>query len=150
MTDTALEPSLIDRVSRLADTAGDVRDSIARSRNAVIDHLANLENEASALASETRKLLRSLPPAQFIEPKDFAVEVEGWCEILHCAYETAAVGAGWETNPACRGLWADVPEANKITMRAAVTPLVRHMHILSTEIGRLTDEVLKGREAADV
>lgn len=48
------------------------------------------------------------------------MRVEAACEVMHDAYEKAAVGAGWETNPASRKPWADVPEANKATMRAAV------------------------------
>jgi hypothetical protein len=43
---------------------------------------------------------------------------------MHDAYEQAALGAGWETNPASRKPWADVPEANKATMRAAVIALL--------------------------
>jgi hypothetical protein len=50
--------------------------------------------------------------------------VEEACEVMHDAYEQAALGAGWETNPASRKPWADVPEANKATMRAAVIALL--------------------------
>lgn len=50
--------------------------------------------------------------------------VEEACEVMHDAYERAAVGAGWETNPASRKPWAEVPEANKSTMRAAVSALL--------------------------
>lgn len=46
------------------------------------------------------------------------------CEVMHDAYEKAALGAGWETHPASRKPWADVPEANKATMRAAVAALI--------------------------
>ena len=52
-----------------------------------------------------------------------SVDVETICELMHDAYERAAVGAGWETNPHSRKPWADVPEANKATMRAAVSAL---------------------------
>ena len=51
--------------------------------------------------------------------------IDEFCEVMHDAYERAAVGAGWETNPASRKPWADVPESNKITMRAAVMSLLR-------------------------
>lgn len=51
-------------------------------------------------------------------------DIERYCELLHNAYEKAAVGSGWETNPASRKPWALVPEANKATMRAAVAALV--------------------------
>jgi hypothetical protein len=52
------------------------------------------------------------------------MDIETACEIMHDAYEKAAVGAGWETNPASRKPWSDVPEANKATMRAAVGALL--------------------------
>lgn len=50
--------------------------------------------------------------------------LEAACEVMHDAYERAAVGAGWETNPASRKPWASVPTANKATMRAAVGALL--------------------------
>ncbi len=53
-----------------------------------------------------------------------AERVERYCEIMHDAYEKAAVGAGWETQQASRKPWADVPDANKETMRAAVGALL--------------------------
>ena len=56
-----------------------------------------------------------LPPDEYVEAA---------CEVMHDAYEKAAVGAGWETQAASRKPWADVPEANKETMRAAVTALL--------------------------
>lgn len=52
------------------------------------------------------------------------VDVEAACEVMHDAYEAAAAGAGWETNPESRKPWAEVPEANKETMRAAVRALL--------------------------
>jgi hypothetical protein len=53
-----------------------------------------------------------------------AVDVERLCVVMHDAYEAAAVQAGWETQARSRKPWADVPEANKATMRAAVTALL--------------------------
>ena len=53
--------------------------------------------------------------------------IEHYCEVMHDAYEEAAVGAGWETNPESRVAWADVPESNKETMRAAVRALVKEI-----------------------
>lgn len=50
--------------------------------------------------------------------------IEHYCEVMHDAYEKAAVGAGWETQQASRKPWVDVPEANKATMRAAVAALL--------------------------
>jgi hypothetical protein len=48
---------------------------------------------------------------------------------MHDAYEKAAVGAGWETQAASRKPWADVPEANKETMRAAVAALLKWLDV---------------------
>ena len=50
--------------------------------------------------------------------------IEQACIVMHDAYEKAAVGAGWETQAASRKPWADVPEANKATMRVAVEALL--------------------------
>jgi hypothetical protein len=61
------------------------------------------------------------------ETTDFVIPeeaVEQLCEVMHDAYERAAVGAGWETQQASRKPWADVPEANKATMRVAVRALL--------------------------
>jgi len=46
--------------------------------------------------------------------------VEALCRLSHEAYERAAAESGWATNPASRTDWNDVPEANKIAMRASV------------------------------
>ena len=56
--------------------------------------------------------------------------IENCCEVMHDAYEKAAAGAGWETNPASRKPWADVPEANKVTMRAAVGALLEYVDVI--------------------
>lgn len=54
-----------------------------------------------------------------------AVWVDECAEVLHDAYERAAVVHGWETNPASRHKpWGEVPEANKATMRTAVRILL--------------------------
>jgi hypothetical protein len=54
-----------------------------------------------------------------------AAWVDECSEVLHDAYERAAVVHGWETNPASRHKpWADVPDANKATMRTAVRILL--------------------------
>lgn len=61
-------------------------------------------------------------------PLPRGIGVEEACEIMHDAYEKAAVGAGWETQAASRKPWSDVPEANKVTMRAAVTALLEYLY----------------------
>lgn len=54
--------------------------------------------------------------------------IEGFCEVMHDAYEKAAAKAGWETNSESRVPWADVPDANKVTMRASVRALIDHIN----------------------
>lgn len=58
------------------------------------------------------------------EHVDEAADLERACEVLHDAYETAAIAAGWETQAASRKPWAEVPEPNKATMRVAVAALL--------------------------
>ncbi len=59
--------------------------------------------------------------------------VERLCEEMHDRYEAAAIEAGWETNPRSRVAWADVPEANKATMRAAVAPIAAEIEQMRAE-----------------
>jgi hypothetical protein len=53
--------------------------------------------------------------------------IDDLCKVLHDAYETAAIVQGWNTNPESQKPWVDVPEANKATMRYAVTELLIHI-----------------------
>lgn len=53
--------------------------------------------------------------------------IERACEVMHDAYEAAAVTAGWQTQERSRVPWSEVPEANKVTMRAAVAALLDHI-----------------------
>ena len=46
---------------------------------------------------------------------------------MHDAYEAAAAREGWETQERSRKPWAEVPDENKATMRAAVTALLEHL-----------------------
>ena len=46
--------------------------------------------------------------------------LEAACVAAHNAYEAAAHEAGWITNTQSRKPWAEVPEANKIAMRAGI------------------------------
>jgi hypothetical protein len=46
--------------------------------------------------------------------------VEEMCHASHDAYEQAASLAGWATNQASRVPWGEVPEANKVAVRAAM------------------------------
>lgn len=53
--------------------------------------------------------------------------VDHLCKVMHDAYEQAAVDAGWATQQASRKPWVDVPEANKVTMRASVQALLNEL-----------------------
>lgn len=55
------------------------------------------------------------------------VPVERLCEVMHDAYERAAVSEGWETQERSRKPWSDVPEANKATMRVSVLALLNEL-----------------------
>ena len=50
--------------------------------------------------------------------------LEHLAHALHDAYEAAAIESGWETQERSRKPWADVPDANKETMRRALTTLL--------------------------
>ena len=53
---------------------------------------------------------------------------------MHEAYEAAAAEAGWETQARSRVPWQDVPEANKVAMRAAYAAALRHAADVLTPI----------------
>lgn len=84
--------------------------------DAYFDHLNKMLLDAAsplmaeAVAAERERCARS--------------DVEAACEVMHDAYERAAATEGWETQERSRKPWADVPEANKATMRAAVGALL--------------------------
>lgn len=69
------------------------------------------------------------PPVGESPPAEADVEpvLERYCEVMHDAYEAAAIGEGWNTQEASRKPWRDVPEANRRTMRCAVKALMRHL-----------------------
>lgn len=56
-----------------------------------------------------------------------ATLIERACQVMHDAYEAAAIREGWETQERSRVAWADVPEANQATMRAAVSALLNYL-----------------------
>ena len=70
-----------------------------------------------------------------------AEQIEHLCEVMHDAYEAAAARNGWATQAASRKPWAEVPETNKATMRAAVVAVLAEY-----ERSRLIDGPLKGRD----
>lgn len=51
-------------------------------------------------------------------------QIETLCEVMHDAYEQAALETGWETQVSSRKPWSSVPEANKATMRVAVQSMI--------------------------
>lgn len=91
------------------------------------EEAAWLSMEADLTGKSPGEMLRVAyfdpPPPPPITDED----VEVACVVMHDAYEAAARGAGWETQEASRKPWADVPEANKATMRAAVGALLNHL-----------------------
>ena len=74
---------------------------------------------------ESRKALMEARLELEAEELEEAIEVA--CEVMHDAYEKAALGAGWETQESSRKPWPEVPEANKEAMRAAVRALLEHI-----------------------
>ena len=82
-------------------------------------------------ATEVRKLA-SQQRDEAVAERDAALaavtatpeNVERLCEVMHDAYERAAVLEGWDTNPESATAWAHVPEANKRTMRVAVAAML--------------------------
>jgi hypothetical protein len=66
-------------------------------------------------------------------------EIERCCEAMHGAYETAAAAAGWATQERSRKPWAEVPEANKTTMRTAVpVAMTRALEFVAARGGTMT------------
>lgn len=55
--------------------------------------------------------------------------VERLCLTMHNAYEEAAVREGWQTQERSRKPWAEVPDANKATMRVAVRAMLHEIGI---------------------
>lgn len=72
-------------------------------------------------------------------------EVEGLreaaCEVMHDAYEAAAIQMGWQTQERSRNPWVDLPEANKATMRAAVDALLGWLAAHAPEADRADGHV---------
>ena len=56
--------------------------------------------------------------------------LEAAAQVMHEAYEEAASRVGWQTQQASRKPWAEVPEANKLTMKSAVQALLKWQIVL--------------------
>jgi hypothetical protein len=65
--------------------------------------------------------------------------VRAAAEAAHDAYERRAAEVGWETQARSRVAWADVPEANKRAMYAAMDAAAPH---LTADLVRELDEAL--------
>lgn len=76
--------------------------------------------------------------------------IERACEVMHDAYEAAAVAVGWETQERSRKPWADVPEANKATMRAAVSALLAPLIALADDLAAWDLVDMPAPESVDV
>lgn len=78
-------------------------------------------------------------------------DIEYLCRISHDAYEAAAAGSGWETNPASRVAWGDVPEANKVAMRAAVAAVAAEVgEQIAKDIEEFREHLRKFPEPEDM
>lgn len=105
--------------------------------------------EAAAHADYEARILSALEPA--VQPD--AALLEAACVAAHNAYEAAAHEAGWTTNTQSRKPWAEVPEANKVAMRAGIgaaltlidIPAVQPDAAAIREAGRLLDDIVCGR-----
>jgi len=89
--------------------------------------VGNITVKVDVEFDQFERLLIAMERLEFPMRYVVGMSLDEACEVMHDAYEKAAVGAGWETNTASRKPWADVPEANKATMRAAVTALFQHL-----------------------
>jgi hypothetical protein len=110
------------------DSRCNYRQSWAHSFMADPTVLGNMNEQQNRLLAEFFDAQRlrqrgaaKMRQGQGLDPHDDLVEQA--CEVMHDAYEKAALGTGWATNPESRKPWADVPEANKETMRASVGAL---------------------------
>lgn len=85
-------------------------------------------SEWGRLAETVQQMTPAMHPVAavvgLLAPWDAQAGVEQACKLMHDAYEAAATANGWETQEGSRKPWADVPEANKATMRAAVRALL--------------------------
>jgi len=79
------------------------------------DHAAEVERLTAAL-DEARAALK---------PSD--EQLDTLASVVHDTYEAAAARTGWQTNPASRRPWADVPEANRTATRAAIRAALDHL-----------------------
>lgn len=68
----------------------------------------------------------SSPPSPLSSPQE-QFNVETMCIVMHNAYGSAALRLGWDTQLASRTPWAEVPYANKATMRAAMAVLIDYL-----------------------
>jgi hypothetical protein len=75
--------------------------------------------------------------------------VEALCVLFHEAYEAAATEAGWETQERSRKPWAEVPEANKATMRAACCAVIAAWWVPESEVRERVAAAKALREAAE-
>lgn len=99
---------------------------------ALWDHLGDLEDngvEQPAYDGHSPSdVVQRLLYASYRAPNGAALKtLDQLCEVMHDAYERAAIGAGWETQEVSRKPWANVPEANKATMRVAVSALLQEV-----------------------
>ena len=110
------------------------------------DALEILEDEG--WVGDSLRRIHALPAVQ-----PDANLLEAACIAAHDAYEAAAHEAGWTTNTQSRKPWAEVPEANKVAMRAGIgaalalidIPAVQPDAAAIREAARMLDDIVCGR-----
>lgn len=79
-------------------------------------------SDPAASPAETREGRIEALSAMYEDAK----RLDAACEVMHDAYEDAAHRFGWDSQVGAIP-WAEVPEANKATMRVAVRALMAHL-----------------------
>jgi len=124
-------------LSSLQEELGRVRGALAALVAALERYDGDPESTLSmgsylAAKDRAREALSSTPqPSANIGEDD----VERLCAVHHDAYEEAARTRGWATNLNCRCSWAELPAANKDTMRAAMRALLANLPSVQFRLG---------------
>jgi hypothetical protein len=107
------DPAALAREGR--ELRGEIRAFLTDGRVATLTQLAE---HGLRLLTKSAVLIDTLLAA--LEAQGATPDLDARCTAAHDAYEVEAARVGWATNPASRVAWADLPEANKAAMRAAI------------------------------
>ena len=103
---------------REEDHAAEVERWKAFYREVVSDNRAKAE-EVGRVTRERDEARAALAPSDGV--------LDELAAALHDAYEAAAAKTGWQTNPASRVPWDEVPTANRTATRVAVRAVLEHL-----------------------